>query len=145
MELQLVSGTGRGVESCGRLFRDALEAHRARAATALTHACYTGRSVIRRLAAAAIVAICIGGPIVEVLDRWDHTIQDGNDTEANVVIAAVCVGVAFAVRRTLMAVGLSLPAPGDNVVPAMARPRASVAPPHQLLMPTGSSPTPLRV
>jgi len=26
------------------------------------------------------------------LDTWDNTLSDGNDTEANVVIAALCVG-----------------------------------------------------
>ena len=39
---------------------------------------------LRRLLVAAILAICIGAPIVEIFDRWDHTFQDGNDTEANV-------------------------------------------------------------
>ena len=32
-----------------------------------------------------------------MFDRWDHTVQDGNDTEADVVVAALCVGVAFAI------------------------------------------------
>jgi len=52
--------------------------------------------VLRRLAISAIIAICLGGPIVEMFDRWDDTVQDGNDTEANVVVAALCIGVAFA-------------------------------------------------
>ena len=52
---------------------------------------------LRRFAVAAILAICIGGPIVEMFDQWDHTLQDGNDTEANAVVAALCVGVAIAI------------------------------------------------
>ena len=49
---------------------------------------------LRRFAVAAILAITITRPIVEMFDQWDHTLQDGNDTEANVVIAALCVGIA---------------------------------------------------
>jgi hypothetical protein len=59
---------------------------------------------LRRFAVAAILAICIGGPIVEMFDQWDHTFQDGNDTEANVVVAALCIGVAMAIG-TLFVVG----------------------------------------
>jgi membrane-associated phospholipid phosphatase len=34
----------------------------------------------RHLVIAAIIAICIGGPIVEMFDEWDDTLQTGNDT-----------------------------------------------------------------
>jgi hypothetical protein len=57
---------------------------------------------VRRFAVAAILAICIGGPIAEMFDRWDHTLQDGNDTEANVVVAALCVGVAVAIGTAVV-------------------------------------------
>jgi hypothetical protein len=53
--------------------------------------------VARRLIITAIIAICLGGPIVELFDQWDHTLQDSNDAEADVVVAALCVGLAFAV------------------------------------------------
>ena len=49
----------------------------------------------RRFAIALIVAICVGGPIVEMFDQWDHTIQDGKDTEADAVIVALCVGIGL--------------------------------------------------
>ena len=58
--------------------------------------------VRQRLWIAAIIAICIGGPIVEMVDRWDQTAQDGNDTEADLVIAALCVGAAFAVGTAVV-------------------------------------------
>ena len=57
----------------------------------------------RRLCITAIIAICLGGPIVEMFDRWDNTLQDGNDTEANVVVAALCVGIAFAIGSIVVA------------------------------------------
>jgi hypothetical protein len=38
-----------------------------------------------------------------MFDHWDHTVQDGNDTETNVVVVALCVGVALvaAIRAIL--------------------------------------------
>jgi len=53
--------------------------------------------VRRRLAIAAILVISIGAPIVEVFDSWDQTLQTGSDTEANVAVVALCIGVAFAI------------------------------------------------
>jgi len=47
------------------------------------------------LAIVAIILVCLGGPLVETFDTWDHTAQDGNDTEANFIIAALCVGLGF--------------------------------------------------
>jgi len=47
------------------------------------------RSVARRLFIAAIIALLVGAPIAEMFDRWDQTMKDGNDTEANVVVAAL--------------------------------------------------------
>jgi hypothetical protein len=57
--------------------------------------------VARRLAIAAIIAISLGAPIAEMFDRWDSTIQNGNDTEANVLIAVLCIGVAFAIGTVI--------------------------------------------
>jgi hypothetical protein len=58
-------------------------------------------SGIRRFLAAAIVAICIVVPLVESLDTWDNTLSGGNDTEANVVIAALCVGLALSAAANI--------------------------------------------
>lgn len=57
----------------------------------------TLRIVLKRLAIAAILAISLGAPIVELFDSWDQTLQTGSDTEANVAVAALCIGVAFAI------------------------------------------------
>ena len=100
---------------------------------------------LRRFAVAAIVAISIGGPIVEIFDQWDHTLQDGNDTEANVVIAALCIGVAAAIGTIAIVArirALSSTARGYALAyRAVAVAVASFA----LPTPTGSPPAPLRV
>jgi len=49
------------------------------------------------LAITAILAVCLGAQLVEMFDRWDPSVQDGHDTEANLVVVALCVGVAFAI------------------------------------------------
>jgi hypothetical protein len=58
---------------------------------------------LRRFAAGVILAICIGAPILEMFDQWDRTLEDGNDTEINLVLVALCVGVAFSVVGALVA------------------------------------------
>jgi hypothetical protein len=57
---------------------------------------------VRQLLGAAIVAICIGVPVVEAFDRWDQTLSDGNDSEANIVLAALCVGFALSTVHTIV-------------------------------------------
>ena len=56
----------------------------------------------RRFAIIVILALSFGSPIVEMFDQWDHTAQDGNDTEANIVITAVCVGLALLGGATII-------------------------------------------
>jgi hypothetical protein len=111
-----------------------------------TGACYTLVKVrSRRFAVAAIVAICIGTPIVEMFDQWDHTLQDGNDTEANVAVAALCIGVGFAIGTIVVVTRIRALSSSSRVLtlaPATIWfPATSSAPP----IPTGSPPIPLRV
>jgi hypothetical protein len=58
---------------------------------------------LRRFATGVILAICIGAPILEMFDQWDRTVEDGNDTEINLVVVALCVGVGFSVAGALAA------------------------------------------
>ena len=105
---------------------------------------YTGDMTWRRLAIAAVLAVCLGGPVIEMFDDWDHTYQDGNDTETNVVVVALCVGVALAVAGRLLAhlrmnplravSGQLLFSPAAVIWLLLSRPLFS-----------GSPPTPLRV
>ena len=93
---------------------------------------------------AAIVAICLGGPIAEMFDQWDPTDQPGNDTEANVVVAAMCIGVVFAIG-TLVVVNCIRSFSAAFVtrlsVPIAVSDGASI----RLPLPTVSPPTILRV
>jgi hypothetical protein len=100
----------------------------------------------RRLAAAAILAICIGGPLVEIFDQWDHTAQDGNDTEINAIVAALCVGVAMAIGTAVGVTQISAWASSIRRRQTVAR-RAIVntCAPGICPIPTSSPPTLLRI
>src|SRR5207249_988250 len=61
------------------------------------HRCYHRRvgASMRRVFVAILLSVCIGAPIVELFDRWDDTLHDGNDTEANLVVVVLCLGVGL--------------------------------------------------
>jgi hypothetical protein len=50
---------------------------------------------LQRIFAAMVLTVCIGAPVLEMFDRWDHTLEDGNDTESNLVVVVLCVGVGI--------------------------------------------------
>src|SRR6516225_3816340 len=50
---------------------------------------------MRRLFTVLLFSICVGAPVLEMFDQWDHTAQDGNDTETNLVISVLCVAVGL--------------------------------------------------
>ena len=101
--------------------------------------------VVRRLAIAAILAISLGAPIVELFDSWDQNLQAGSDTEANMVVVVLCVGVAFAIGTVVIVNrirGLASSSAGRvSPVLALVREIASLLEPA----PTVSPPIPLRV
>ena len=101
--------------------------------------------MLRRLAIVAILAISIGAPIVELFDSWDQTLQTGSDTEANVAVVALCVGVAFAIGTIVVVnrIRALASASARRVVVSRAAPRqlASLLAPA----PTVSPPAILRV
>ena len=99
---------------------------------------------LRRFAIAAILAVCVAAPIAEMFDQWDHTYQDGNDTEANVVVAALCVGVALSVAGVVIARVRAMSS--RCAVHLFARVRERVTVPFFVIpLATSSPPIPLRV
>jgi hypothetical protein len=97
----------------------------------------------RRFAIIVILALSFGSPIVEMFDQWDHTAQDGNDTEANVVIAALCVGISFSIAG--IAVGLIRAAKSTTGAFVVSNPPRLFAASLPAPAPNSSPPTPLRV
>ena len=64
------------------------------------------RSRALTTAASLILLICLLCPIVEMFDRWDHTPQNGSDTEYTFVVLALCAGAALAVARIVFSAPL---------------------------------------
>jgi hypothetical protein len=97
---------------------------------------------VRQFGIAAIFAVCLAAPVLEMFDRWDQTLQTGNDTEANLVAVALCVGGAFVAARAFLKANPSAtccaaipPGRPDRCVDR------SLTPPTPTIRP----PTPLRV
>lgn len=49
-----------------------------------------------------VMAGCFICPVMQTLDRWDHELKTGQDTETTFVILALCVGATIAVARALI-------------------------------------------
>jgi hypothetical protein len=99
----------------------------------------------RQLAAAAILAIALGSPVVEVCDQWDSSFQDGSDTEAQAVIAALCIGLVLVIGT--IAVVTHIRALASSLCPDAVVARIIRLPARWLgaPIPTSSPPIPLRV
>lgn len=65
------------------------------------------RSRFSRIVVASALLICFVCPLLEVFDRWDHTLQTGNDGEYMAVVLALCVGAMYSIARSM--IGVSAP------------------------------------
>jgi hypothetical protein len=101
---------------------------------------------IRRIVGAAVIAICVIVPAIETIDTWDHTLRDGNDTEMNVVVAAICVGLTLTIAASIVTALLrSIPRSG-RVLRGWARATALVGRTLAAPLPTSNPPPlPLRI
>lgn len=62
----------------------------------------------RRLLAAIVLLTCLAGPIAETFDWWDSGQKAGDDTEANFVVVALCLGGAMMAARSCLTRVISL-------------------------------------
>jgi hypothetical protein len=100
---------------------------------------------VRRVAIAVIVAICISAPIAEMFDQWDHTYQDGSDTELNLVVIALCVGVGLSVASGMILLSRPRLSKSGSYLPPSGPLRLSPAGIARPIATSSSPPTPLRV
>lgn len=69
---------------------------------------------ISRTVAALALLTCVICPVLEMFDRWDHTLQTGQDTEYSLVLIALCLGVAYVLAR--FAIKFSLRSLCENLI-----------------------------
>jgi hypothetical protein len=62
------------------------------------------RSRIFHAVATLALLVCFICPVLEMCDRWDHTLQTGQDTEYTFVVLALCVGALYAFARLIVTV-----------------------------------------
>jgi len=103
------------------------------------------RCRVRRLFVAVLLVICIGAPIVEMFDQWDHTPQDGNDTEADLVLVVLCIGVGLLSAASVLRRIRSYRFYSGRVVLPLARFAKYVNVLLVLPVPNSSPPTTLRI
>ncbi|HKV27053.1 MAG TPA: hypothetical protein VJN90_02110 [Candidatus Acidoferrales bacterium] len=62
-----------------------------------------------RIVIALVLLACFACPILEMRDRWDHTLKTGQDTESTFVMLAVCAGaiISFAASTATLEEPLS--------------------------------------
>lgn len=59
---------------------------------------------------ALVLLTCFVCPVVEMFDRWDHTLKTGKDTEYTFVVIALCVGAVYAFAQVMVTFCASLSA-----------------------------------
>lgn len=56
---------------------------------------------MRRILGAIVLAVCIAAPTAEMFDQWDPA-QGGNDTESDLVLVAVCIGIGLIAAAAIL-------------------------------------------
>jgi hypothetical protein len=102
------------------------------------------RACLQRIFVAVLLAVCVGAPVLEMFDHWDRPLQDGSDTESNLVVVVLCVGIGFVAAATVIR---CVRAPqASTCLEATSRVFVSSAyTPFVLPIPDASPPTVLRV
>ena len=55
-----------------------------------------------------LLVTCLVCPVMQTFDRWDHELQTGQDTEAAMVVVALCLAVTFALVQALLRISPAL-------------------------------------
>jgi hypothetical protein len=80
-----------------------------------------------------------------MFDQWDRTLLDGNDTEANVAVAALCIGIAFAIGTIVIVTRIRVVSSSSRVLTLAPAAICFPATPSARPIPTDSPPLPLRI
>ncbi len=99
-----------------------------------------------QIVAAVALLICLGCPILEMFDHWDHTAKTGSDSEYTFVALASCIGLAYAFAPVISKV-LSLTGIRRRVFPVLfaATIRRSTAATFTFSIPISPPPISLRI
>ncbi|PYT80314.1 MAG: hypothetical protein DMG40_13050 [Acidobacteria bacterium] len=65
---------------------------------------------------------CMVCPVLEMFDRWDHTLQTGQDTEYSLVLLALSLSIVYVLSRFVLK--LRLPDLGKKFVSSWRLPKS---------------------
>lgn len=51
---------------------------------------------------AVALLIALVCPLIDLFDTWDHAVQTGNETEYNLLVLALCVGLGVSVAQFVL-------------------------------------------
>src|SRR5215469_9760908 len=63
-----------------------------------------------------VLTTCILCPVMQMLDRWDHEFQTGQDSESAFVVIVLCLGAALVLARAVIYMSKALPERAINTV-----------------------------
>ena len=95
-----------------------------------------------KLAALIIVAICVGGHISELFDRWENAVLSGGDIDYTCVVVAATFGAIIVISGILRKLLLILSKPGPRSLPRYDHVVLSIL---ELVTSTHSPPLVLRI
>ena len=78
------------------------------------------RSASARLTARLVLLTCLLCPLSESIDAWHATLDNGNDTEFSLIIAALCTGAGFIVVHVILKSGCTGPIASSTLVQGLA-------------------------
>jgi hypothetical protein len=96
--------------------------------------------------AASLLAVCLLCQVAEIFDRWDHTLQTGDDTEYTFVVLALCAGAAVSLKWVapgMAALNFRARANSDRLARGLLPIR--LQPSQSVLIPASPPPVSLRI
>lgn len=69
----------------------------------------------------AVLVTCLVCPVMQMLDRWDHEFQTGQDSESALVLVALCFGVTFSLVQAIIKIYRGSPAINNSVCSPLSR------------------------
>lgn len=73
------------------------------------------RRALTLLMVFAVLVTCLVCPVMQMLDRWDHEFQTGQDSESALVLVALCLGVTFSLVQAIIRIYRCSPAINSSV------------------------------
>lgn len=79
------------------------------------------RRALTLLMVFAVLVTCLVCPVMQMLDRWDHEFQTGQDSESALVLVALCLGVTFSLVQAIIKIYRGSPVINNSLCSPLGR------------------------